>query len=347
MCRLSLRDELDSHVTRPLANPRGPPQSARTVALECRALVYICLADLEIVGDEVVVVLRVGDGGVQELQDIPRSRARRVSEYGTRLIDILAADVVDHEPCLARRMAHVAGARADRHIGIDVAARLALRLVGAAGDGLAAATAAAGLRLGLRVLRGGLALGLRSLRFGLLGGSLVLGLLDLGGVGGGLLRARAALRLRLLRAFGGRLRLGGDLLLPDPLVSLLFVLVCHQRIRALSPPAWPRKRRVGANSPSLCPTIDSDTNTGTCLRPSCTAIVWPTISGKIVEVRDQVLIICFCPLEFIASMRDIRRSSTHGPFFELRDIQAYLLPFPRRRRRTMSRSEDLFFLRVG
>ena len=27
---------------------------------------------------------------------------------------------------------------------------------------------------------------------------------------------------------------------------------------------------------------------GTCLRPSWTAIVWPTISGKIVEVRDQV-----------------------------------------------------------
>ena len=30
--------------------------------------------------------------------------------------------------------------------------------------------------------------------------------------------------------------------------------------------------RVGANSPSLWPTIDSDTNTGTCLRPSCTAM---------------------------------------------------------------------------
>src|SRR3954447_22052417 len=128
MCRLSLRDELDSHVTRPLANSRGPAQSARTVALECWPLVYICLADLEIVGDEVVVVLRVGDGGVQELQDVPRSRARRVHEYGTRLIDILAADVGDHEPCLARCVAHVAGAGADRQVGVDVSARLALRL---------------------------------------------------------------------------------------------------------------------------------------------------------------------------------------------------------------------------
>ena len=33
------------------------------------------------------------------------------------------------------------------------------------------------------------------------------------------------------------------------------------------------------------------TNTGTCLRPSWTAIVCPTISGKIVEARDQVLTI--------------------------------------------------------
>src|SRR3954470_2626006 len=163
MCRLSLRDELDRHVTRPLANSCGPAQSARTVALECWPLVYICPADPEIVGDEVVVVLRVGDGGVQELQDVPRSRARRVHEYGTRLIDILAADVVDHEPCLARRVAHVACAGADGEVGVDVAARLALRFAAAAGRGLATAAPAGGrLRLGLGVLLGGLAVGFGS-----------------------------------------------------------------------------------------------------------------------------------------------------------------------------------------
>src|SRR5215212_5890442 len=124
MLRLLLRDELDRHVTRPLADSRGPAQSARTVALECRPLVDVCPTDLEIVGDEIVVVLRVGDGGVQELQDVPRSRARRVGEYGTRLADILAADVVDHEPRLARRVAHVAGTRADGQVGVDVATRL-------------------------------------------------------------------------------------------------------------------------------------------------------------------------------------------------------------------------------
>ena len=52
------------------------------------------------------------------------------------------------------------------------------------------------------------------------------------------------------------------------------------------------------------------------------------------------------PEEFIASTRDIRRSSTHGPFLDERDTTYYLLPFPRRRPRTMYLSEALFFLRV-
>ena len=78
--------------------------------------------------------------------------------------------------------------------------------------------------------------------------------------------------------------------------------------------------RVGANSPSLCPTIDSEMKTGTCFLPSWTAIVCPTISGKTVEVRDQVLTICLLPASFIAVIRPIRRSSTHGPFFVERPI---------------------------
>ena len=91
--------------------------------------------------------------------------------------------------------------------------------------------------------------------------------------------------------------------------------------------------------------MDSDTNTGTCLRPSWTAIVCPTMSGKIVEVRDQVRIMVLDPEAFICSMRSMSRSSTHGPFFEERDI--YRLPFlPRRRPRTMYRSDCLPFLRV-
>ena len=66
------------------------------------------------------------------------------------------------------------------------------------------------------------------------------------------------------------------------------VLVPSRRSSAHRTPCRSRRGRgtvrVGANSPSLWPTIDSLMNTGTCLRPSCTAIVCPTISGKIVEV---------------------------------------------------------------
>ena len=64
-------------------------------------------------------------------------------------------------------------------------------------------------------------------------------------------------------------------------------------------------------------------NTGTCLRPSWTAIVCPTISGKIVDVRDQVLIMRFSPEVFIASIRPISRSSTNGPFLLERLIDFY------------------------
>ena len=53
-----------------------------------------------------------------------------------------------------------------------------------------------------------------------------------------------------------------------------------------------------------------------CGRPS---------SGKTVEVRDQVLSICLLPDSFIAEIRFIRLSSTHGPFFVERPISAALL----------------------
>src|SRR4051794_13697311 len=91
----------------------------------------------------------------------------------------------------------------------------------------------------------------------------------------------------------------------------------HQRFTSvLRSPEWARKVRVGANSPSLWPTICSVTKTGTCLRPSWTAIVWPTISGKTVDERDHVRIIRFSFAVFIASMRLSSRSSTNGPFFD-------------------------------
>src|SRR6476620_5272739 len=55
----------------------------------------------------------------------------------------------------------------------------------------------------------------------------------------------------------------------------------------------PLKFLVGANSPSLCPTINSVTYTGMNLLPLCTANVCPTKSGVIVDLRDHVFITPF------------------------------------------------------
>ena len=51
---------------------------------------------------------------------------------------------------------------------------------------------------------------------------------------------------------------------------------------------WPLNSLVGANSPSLWPTMFSVMYSGTWRRPSCTAIVRPSMSGMIVEALDHV-----------------------------------------------------------
>src|SRR5690606_40487395 len=80
---------------------------------------------------------------------------------------------------------------------------------------------------------------------------------------------------------------------------------------------------VMANSPSLWPTMFSLISTGTWLRPLWTAIVKPTISGRIIERRDQVLI-GFLVLP-AASTFLIRLWSTNGPFFSERAMVYQLL----------------------
>src|SRR5712691_9868365 len=82
--------------------------------------------------------------------------------------------------------------------------------------------------------------------------------------------------------------------------------------------AWPLKVRVGENSPSLCPIICSVTYTGMNFLPLCTAMVWPIISGTIVERRDQVFTTFFSFRAFSASTFSRRWPSTNGPFFSER-----------------------------
>src|SRR5437762_7838358 len=87
--------------------------------------------------------------------------------------------------------------------------------------------------------------------------------------------------------------------------------------------AWPLNVRVGANSPSLWPTMFSVTYTGMNLRPLWTAMVWPTISGKIVERRDQVRTTFLSLVWFMTVIFDCRCSSMNGPFFAERAIFSY------------------------
>src|SRR5258708_1414504 len=72
-------------------------------------------------------------------------------------------------------------------------------------------------------------------------------------------RGTRSLFRAIARAFSGYFFGGGGAEAP-PLATFPFLS-----------PEWPWNVRVGANSPSLCPTMFSVTNTGTNLRPLCTA----------------------------------------------------------------------------
>src|SRR5471032_792703 len=61
------------------------------------------------------------------------------------------------------------------------------------------------------------------------------------------------------------------------------------------------------------------------LRPLCTAIVWPTISGWMVERRDQVRTTFLSLVWFKTLIFVIRCSSINGPFLAERDIVKLLV----------------------
>src|SRR6202007_2868288 len=64
----------------------------------------------------------------------------------------------------------------------------------------------------------------------------------------------------------------------------------------------------------------SVTYTGMNFLPLCTAIVWPTISGRMVERRDHVFTTFFSLRAFIPSTFSRRWPSMNGPFFSDRGI---------------------------
>src|SRR5438552_13993825 len=75
-------------------------------------------------------------------------------------------------------------------------------------------------------------------------------------------------------------------------------------------------------------------------------MVWPTISGKMVEARDQVLITWRWPLALSRSTLRNSLASIYGPFFSDRLIVPLLCGRYLVRRRTISRLDGLFGLRV-
>jgi hypothetical protein len=89
----------------------------------------------------------------------------------------------------------------------------------------------------------------------------------------------------------------------------------------------PLNWRVGANSPSLWPTMFSVMYTGMNFFPLCTAIVCPTISGTTVERRDHVLMTFLSPPRFMTSTFSSSGTSTKGPFLSDLDISISAFSF--------------------
>ena len=79
-------------------------------------------------------------------------------------------------------------------------------------------------------------------------------------------------------------------------------------------------------------------------------MVCPTMSGMMVERRDQVLMTFLSPLELRTSTFLSRWSSTKGPFFRLRGMTPQPPPYRRaprvRRRRTIIELDFLLRERV-
>src|SRR6185436_12857948 len=113
-------------------------------------------------------------------------------------------------------------------------------------------------------------------------------------------------------------------------------------------PGWPRNWRVGANSPSLCPTISSVTYTLMNVLPLWTRNVMVTNSGEIVDRRDHVLIGSWLPTAFSFATFAMTFGSIYGPFLSERLIDYLLFDWclPVRRNRTMKRCDGFLLRRV-
>ena len=102
----------DGDVAGALADPRAPTAGTGPVALGRRALVGPGAGDEQLVGREVVVVLRVRDRGVQELRDLFGRAPLAEPQHLARVVDVQATDEAEHLPDLGGRRARVLEGRA-------------------------------------------------------------------------------------------------------------------------------------------------------------------------------------------------------------------------------------------
>src|ERR1700750_1944815 len=99
-CVSVLRGEQDRQMAGAFADPRGAPLRARLEPLDGRTLISLHGLDDEVLADELVVVLGIGDRGLEQLAPIARDRTRRDSEDSSRILDRLAAELVADQPRL-------------------------------------------------------------------------------------------------------------------------------------------------------------------------------------------------------------------------------------------------------
>ena len=259
-------------MTRALANPRRATLRTRLKALDRRSLVGVHRLDVQVLADELVVVLGVRDCRLKQLAPVASDRPRRDSEDSSRIDDRLAAKLVTARaaPCgprIARTWpapvppapAGLGRARPPRRrdrVGVDGAGQPQPRLlvVSSRSRDRPRRRSESLVVLGVVVLGS---------RLGLLG--VVALLFRLGATGsrrewppaprpvaGPLQRHRRQATSALPDAASASVAASEDRV--GPLLKILVGLFAHRRLPV---PACPRYSRVGANSPSLWPTIDS------------------------------------------------------------------------------------------
>src|SRR6202011_5872 len=102
---------------------------------------------------------------------------------------------------------------------------------------------------------------------------------------------------------------------PDPPDLSVDAIAAAAAARSATLVVCPLNSLVGANSPSLCPTMFSVMYTGMNFLPLCTASVCPMNSGRMVDRRDHVRTTFFSFFSFIAAPFTAKWSSVKGPFF--------------------------------